>query len=70
MNGLRKCGGEMILSNKRLALNRRPTKRAADGRDSARFINIFLAGNFFCSQTVIYSRRRPPLTQAVRQPAF
>lgn len=47
----------------------RPTKRAVDWRDSARFTSIFLASGFFCSQTFSQPARQP-LTQAVRRNAL
>ena len=43
----------------------RPTQRAADGGDSARLISIFFPSGLYCSQAFVYSRPRPPLTQAV-----
>jgi hypothetical protein len=47
-----------------LAFIQRPTKRAADGWESAAFSSIFLALGFFCSQA-FSQPAHPPLTQAV-----
>jgi len=45
-----------------------PTKRAADGGESARFIIIFLALSFFHISSLLLTRPRPPLTQTVSVP--
>jgi hypothetical protein len=44
-----------------------PTKRAADGGESARFTSIFLALSFFYISNLFLPRPRPPLTQTVGQ---
>ena len=49
----------------RLIAENRPTKRAADGGDSAPFSSIFHASSFFCSPKLVLTRR--PLTQTVRR---
>jgi len=48
-----------------LKIKTRPTKRAADGGESARFTGIFLASSFFYISSTIHTRPRPPLTQTV-----
>jgi hypothetical protein len=45
----------------KLWVKRRPTKRAADDGESARFTGSFLASSFFCSQTLVHAR---PLSAA------
>ena len=53
--------------NESSTTKRQPTKRAADGWESARFTSIFLASSFFCSQTE--STPAPaPVTQTVSPP--
>jgi len=47
---------------------KRPTKRAADGGESARFTSIFLALTFFYISSLFPARPRPPLTQTVGTP--
>ena len=43
----------------------RPTQRAPDKWESARYISIFYTSGLYCSQAFISPRPRPPLTQAV-----
>ena len=50
------------------AQQKRPTPRAADGGESARFTGSFLASSFFHISSLFLPRPRPPLTQAVGQP--
>jgi len=45
---------------------KRPTKRAADLWESARFTSIFLASGFSCSQALSQPAHKP-LTQTVRR---
>ena len=53
---------------KELNANRRPTQRALDAGDSARFTSIFVASSFFCSQAE--STPAPaPVTQTVGPPS-
>ena len=47
--------------------NARPTQRAVDWRESARFTSIFLALGFFCSHAFSQPARQP-LTQTVSPP--
>ena len=56
----------MMLSRNE-TIKSKPTKRAVDWRDSARFISIFLASGFSCSQTFSQPARQPlPITCSVK----
>lgn len=45
-----------------------PTKRAADGGESAQLISSFLASSFFYTSSLFLTHPRPPLTQTVSPP--